>query len=70
VFLAATRGRVLTHQHVLRRSAGPHADAPADTCAVLVASLRKKLEPDPSHPTYIQTSPGSLSLHRPSSLDT
>jgi two-component system KDP operon response regulator KdpE len=57
VFLAQRAGRVLTHQHVLRAIWGPHAVDQPEHLRVLVASLRKKLEPDPSHPTYIQTEP-------------
>ena len=57
VFLAQHPGRVLTHRAILKAIWGPHAvDQPAHL-RVLLGSLRKKLEPDPSRPRYIATEP-------------
>ena len=57
VFLAQHPGRVLTHRAILKAIWGPHAvDQPAHL-RVLLGSLRKKLEPDPSRPRYIVTEP-------------
>jgi two-component system KDP operon response regulator KdpE len=57
VFLAQHPGRVLTHRTILKAIWGPHAvDQPAHL-RVLLGSLRKKLEPDPSRPRYIATEP-------------
>jgi two-component system KDP operon response regulator KdpE len=56
-FLAQHPGRVLTHRAILKAIWGPHAvDQPAHL-RVLLGSLRKKLEPDPSRPRYIVTEP-------------
>src|SRR5829696_4254727 len=57
LFLAQHPGRVLTNRMILKAIWGPHAvDQPAHI-RVLVGSLRKKLEPDPSRPRYIVTEP-------------
>lgn len=57
VFMAQHPGRVLTHRAILKAIWGPHAvDQPAHI-RVLLGSLRKKLEPDPSRPRYIVTEP-------------
>jgi two-component system KDP operon response regulator KdpE len=57
VFLAQHPGRVLTHRLVLRAIWGPNAVNQPEHLRVLVASLRKKLELDPSRPRYILTEP-------------
>jgi two-component system, OmpR family, KDP operon response regulator KdpE len=57
VFLARHPGRVLTHRAILKALWGPHAVDQPEHLRVLVASLRKKIEPDPSKPTYIVTEP-------------
>jgi two-component system KDP operon response regulator KdpE len=57
-FMASQAGRVITHGHLLRSVFG---DGYADANAVLrvhVASLRKKIEPDPGRPRIILTEPG------------
>ena len=57
LFFAQHPGRVLTHRTVLRAIWGPNAVDQPEHLRVLVASLRKKIEPDPSHPRYILTDP-------------
>jgi two-component system KDP operon response regulator KdpE len=57
LFFAQHPGRVLTHRAVLRAIWGPNAVNQPEHLRVLVASLRKKIEPDPSRPRYIQTEP-------------
>ncbi|HEY5611628.1 MAG TPA: helix-turn-helix domain-containing protein, partial [Thermoanaerobaculia bacterium] len=55
--LATHAGRVLTTDQIIARV---WKDAPAttpETVRVHVASLRKKIEPDPSDPQYIITEP-------------
>ncbi len=57
-FMALQAGRVITHGHLLRTVLG---DGYADANGVLrvhIASLRKKIEPDPGRPRIILTEPG------------
>ncbi len=56
-FLAQRPGRVLTHRTILKAVWGPHAVDQPEHLRVLVASLRKKIEPNPSAPQYILTEP-------------
>ena len=49
--------RVLTHSFLLRHVWGEYYAEQPEALRVLVAALRKKIEPDPSNPTYIQTEP-------------
>jgi two-component system KDP operon response regulator KdpE len=55
--LAQNPGRVLTHRAILKTVWGPHAVDQPEHLRVLVASLRKKIEPDPARPRYIATEP-------------
>ena len=57
VFLAQHPGRVLTHRAILKAIWGPHAVDQPEHLRVLLGSLRKKLEPNPSRPRYIVTEP-------------
>jgi len=57
VFMAQRPGRVLTHRTILKAIWGPHAIDQPEHLRVLLRSLRKKLEPDPSRPRYIETEP-------------
>jgi two-component system KDP operon response regulator KdpE len=57
-FLARHAGRVITHVNILRSVLGPGYEEANGTLRVHVASLRKKLEADPSHPQIILTEPG------------
>jgi two-component system, OmpR family, KDP operon response regulator KdpE len=56
-FLAQHPGRVLTHRTILKAIWGPNAVNQPEHLRVLVASLRKKIEPNPTAPAYIQTEP-------------
>jgi two-component system, OmpR family, KDP operon response regulator KdpE len=56
-FLAQRPGRVLTHRTILKAVWGPNAVDQPEHLRVLVASLRKKIEPNPSAPQYILTEP-------------
>ncbi len=55
--LAQHPGRVLTHRTILKALWGPHAVDQPEHLRVLVASLRKKIEPVPARPAYILTEP-------------
>jgi two-component system KDP operon response regulator KdpE len=57
LYLAQHPGRVLTHRAVLKAIWGPNAVDQPEHLRVLIASLRKKLERDPSSPRYILTEP-------------
>jgi two-component system KDP operon response regulator KdpE len=57
VFLAQHPGRVLTHRTILKAIWGPHAVDQPEHLRVLLGSLRKKIERDPSRPRYIVTEP-------------
>ena len=55
--LAKNTGKVLTHHYMVEQVWGAGgADTPA--LRVFMATLRRKLEPDPAHPQYIQTHVG------------
>jgi two-component system KDP operon response regulator KdpE len=56
-FLVQHAGRVLTHRAILRAIWGSHAVDQPEHLRVLVGSLRKKIEPNPSSPKYILTEP-------------
>lgn len=58
VTFARHAGKVLTHRFVLREVWGPnHSDDPRYV-RVFVAALRRKIEPNPSHPRYLLTEQG------------
>jgi two-component system KDP operon response regulator KdpE len=57
LFLMQHSGRVLTHRTILRAIWGANAVDQPEHLRVLVAALRKKLEPDPATPRYIFTEP-------------
>jgi two-component system, OmpR family, KDP operon response regulator KdpE len=56
-YLAQRPGRVVTHRAILRAIWGPQAVAQPEHLRVLVGSLRRKIEADPSAPQYILTEP-------------
>jgi len=56
-FLAQHPGRVLTHRTILKAVWGPYLMDQPEHLRVLVGSLRKKIEPNPSSPKYILTEP-------------
>ena len=56
--LAKNTGKVLTHNYIIGEIWGGPADnvtAELPSLRVFMATLRKKLEVDQSHPQYIQT---------------
>jgi len=57
-YLAANRGRVLTHRSILTQVWGPEDADHTEYLRVYVRQLRKKLEADPERPEYILTEPG------------
>jgi two-component system KDP operon response regulator KdpE len=55
--LARSADRVLTHRAILKAVWGANAVDQPEHLWVLVAQLRKKIEPDPSHPRYLLSEP-------------
>lgn len=53
--LAKNTGKVLTHNYILNEIWGSPTASDTPSLRVFMATLRKKLEKDPSHPQYIQT---------------
>ena len=56
-FLAQHPDRVLTHRAIMKAIWEPHIVDPPEHLRVLMAALRKKIEPNPSAPKYILTEP-------------
>jgi two-component system KDP operon response regulator KdpE len=56
--LATHAGRVLTHRQLLREVWGMGYEGELHMLRVNLSNLRRKIEPDPTRPTYIQTEPG------------
>ncbi len=54
----AHAGKVLTHRHLLRQVWGVGYDDEIHILRVNISNLRRKIEPDPSRPSYIVTDPG------------
>jgi two-component system KDP operon response regulator KdpE len=57
LFLAQHPGRVLTHRAILKAIWGTNSAYQPEHLRVLIGSLRKKIEPNPSAPRYILTEP-------------
>jgi two-component system KDP operon response regulator KdpE len=55
--LAHNPDRVLTHRAILKAVWGPNAVDQPEHLWVLVAQLRKKIEPDPANPRYLLSEP-------------
>lgn len=56
--LARNTGKVLTHNYLLKEVWGSTLASDRSSLRVFMATLRKKIEPDPAHPIYIQTHVG------------
>ena len=55
--LVTHSGRVLTHRAISRAIWGTHQAEQPEHLRVLMGQLRKKIEPDPTHPRYLLTEP-------------
>ena len=55
--MAGRPGQVLTHRVILKKIWGPNAVDQPEHLRVLMAQLRKKIEPDPAQPQYLLTEP-------------
>jgi two-component system KDP operon response regulator KdpE len=56
--LAEHPGKLLTHRWLLERVWGPGYQEDVEVLRVFVSQLRRKVEPDPGHPSLIRTDPG------------
>lgn len=56
--LARNAGKVVTHRQLLKEVWGPHAIHDSHYVRVFMASMRKKLEDNPSHPSFLVTEQG------------
>jgi two-component system KDP operon response regulator KdpE len=56
--LAQNEGKLLTHPMILREVWGPAYHEESNYLHVYVSHLRRKIEPDPARPRYLQTVPG------------
>ncbi len=56
--LAQRAGQLVTHTELLRAVWGPEYANETNYLRVHITHLRKKVEPDPSSPTYVTTEPG------------
>lgn len=58
-FLLQNAGNVVSHRRILQAVWGPDYGNEVEYLRVFINQLRKKIEPDPSHPKYILTEPSS-----------
>ncbi|MBO7748174.1 response regulator [Paenibacillus sp. MWE-103] len=57
--LASNAGKVVTQRHLLQQVwGGHHHESDSHYLRVYIGHLRKKLEEDPTRPTFIETEPG------------
>ena len=56
--LAQNTGKVLTHNYILKEIWGSVLESDTPSLRVFMATLRKKIEKNPSSPQYIQTHVG------------
>jgi two-component system KDP operon response regulator KdpE len=56
--LVRQRGRLVTQTQLLKEVWGPDHQAETHYLRIYLSQLRRKLEPDPSHPRYFITEPG------------
>ena len=56
--LVRNRGRLLTHQSLLKEVWGPGFQADTQVLRVHIANLRRKIEPEAGRPRLIRTDPG------------
>jgi two-component system, OmpR family, KDP operon response regulator KdpE len=57
-YLALQAGRVVTHKQLLRAVWGPNYQEETHYLRIYIGQLRRKIETDPSQPSYIVTESG------------
>jgi two-component system, OmpR family, KDP operon response regulator KdpE len=55
--LVIHQGKPVTHKRLLQTVWGPDHGGETESLRVVISQLRKKIEKDPTHPTYILTEP-------------
>jgi two-component system KDP operon response regulator KdpE len=58
-YMLQNSGKVVSHRRLLQAVWGPDYGNEVEYLRVFINQLRKKIEPDPSHPKYILTEPSS-----------
>jgi two-component system KDP operon response regulator KdpE len=56
--LARHQGKLVSQTHLLKQVWGPDYGEETNYLRVFMAQIRRKLEPDPTHPRYFVTEPG------------
>jgi two-component system KDP operon response regulator KdpE len=56
--LVRNEGKLVSQRQLLQEVWGPQYETEANYLRVYIAQLRRKLEPDPSHPAHLITEPG------------
>jgi two-component system KDP operon response regulator KdpE len=56
-YLVSNAGKVVTHRALLQKVWGGHSSDQTEYLRVFINQLRRKIEPDVSHPRYILTEP-------------
>ena len=57
--LVRNEGKLVSQRQLLQEVWGPRYETETNYLRVYMAQLRRKLEPDPSHPRHLMTEPGS-----------
>jgi two-component system KDP operon response regulator KdpE len=58
-YLLRNAGKVVSHRRILQAVWGPDYGNEVEYLRVFMNQLRRKIEPDPSHPKYLLTDPSS-----------
>ena len=66
--LARSPGRLISQQEMIEKVWGL-ADVKTNYVRVFMVAIRRKLEPDPAHPRYFVTEPGSGLRFVPEGVD-
>jgi two-component system KDP operon response regulator KdpE len=67
--LVRNPGRLITKKHLLHEVWGPSYDTETNYLRLYLAQLRRKLEPDPSRPTFLLTETGMGYRFRPDNVE-
>ncbi len=68
-YLVTNAGKILTHWELLQKVWGPEYGGETEYLRTYVKQLRRKLEPDMSHPIYLLTVPSTGYRFRPPGIE-